>query len=70
MKAQLFQIVRRLAADPRMQEKATERLHKAKPTAQAAAAEIRAAARDVDPRQDPKGFMRRLKRSWDERGRS
>ena len=22
------------------------------------------------PRQDPKGFMRRLKRSWDERGRS
>ncbi|BBK41655.1 hypothetical protein STVA_16750 [Allostella vacuolata] len=74
MKATLFQLARRLASDPRVQAKAretaTELLHRARPKAQAAAAELRAAAREVDPRQDPKGFMRRLKKGWDERNRS
>ncbi|ROP83730.1 hypothetical protein EDC65_4379 [Stella humosa] len=70
MKGTLFQLARRLASDPRVQEKAVEMLHRAKPKAQAAAAGVRAAARDVDPRQDPKGFLRRLKRGWDERDRT
>ncbi len=67
MKAAIFQLVRRLASDPRVQQKAVELLQKAKPKAQAAAAEVRAAAREVDPRSDPKGFVRRLKKGWDER---
>jgi hypothetical protein len=67
MKATLFQIARRLAADPRVQQKAVELLHKARPKAEAAAAELRAAAREVDPRRDPKGFLRRLKKGWDDR---
>lgn len=70
MKTALFQIVRRVATDPRVQEKAVELLHRAKPKAQAAASEIRAAARDVDPRQDPRGFLRRLKQGWTDRSRT
>lgn len=67
MKAALFHLARRLASDPRVQQKAVELLRQAKPKAQAAAAGFRAAAREVDPRQDPKGFMRRLKKGWDDR---
>lgn len=67
MKTALFQIVRRLAADPRVQAKAAEFYERAKPGAKAAAAELRAAARDVDPRRDPKGFLRRLKQGWTDR---
>ncbi|WP_374446849.1 hypothetical protein [Stella sp.] len=70
MRAALFQIVRRLAADPRVQEKAVDLMQRAKPKLQAAAAEIRSAARDVDPRQDPRGFARRLKQGWTDRTRS
>ncbi|MCC7275653.1 MAG: hypothetical protein IT561_23485 [Alphaproteobacteria bacterium] len=74
MKAMLLQLARRLAADPRVQEKAkekaTELVARARPKVEAAAAELRAAAREVDPRRDPKGFARLLKQRWDARDRN
>ncbi|MGE0723747.1 MAG: hypothetical protein AB7O45_05205 [Alphaproteobacteria bacterium] len=67
MKHVLLQIARRLAQDPRVQEKAIDALRWAKPRVQAAASEVRQAAREVDPRRDPKGFAKRVKERWKDR---
>ncbi|MGE0715117.1 MAG: hypothetical protein AB7P02_06715 [Alphaproteobacteria bacterium] len=73
MKTIILQLARRLAADPRVQakvrEKAVDLAQRARPKVEAAAAELRAAAREVDPRHDPRGFARLLKRRWDERSK-
>ncbi len=72
----LVEAARRLAADPRLQEKAAQvidqeikpRLQaaaaRAKPTVDAARADIREAAREADPRGDPVGFAKQLKKRF------
>ena len=67
MKHLLIQLAKRLAQDPRIQEKAVDAVRWAKPKVQAAASEVRQAAREVDPRRDPKGFAKLVKQRWKDR---
>ena len=66
----------RAAADPRVQERAADVYEReikpraravvenAKPTVQAARDDLRAAAHESDPRRDPVGFAKALKRRF------
>ena len=70
----LWTVAKRVAADPRVQAraaevydttlkpKAREAWRCGKPKIAAAREELRQAAAEVDPRDDPKGFARELKR--------
>ncbi len=72
----LFQAARRIAADPRVQDKAAEFYQgQVRPRAQAAAREtgsrlkaardeLRDIAAETDPRDDPKGFANKVKRRF------
>ncbi len=65
-------VARRIAADPRVRAKAAEVVEKelrprikeaverARPRLEAARDELRDIAREADPRNDPKGFARKL----------
>jgi len=72
----LMEATRRAAGDPRVQEKAADILErevkpraravadKARPTVTAARADFRDAAREANPRENPLGFARALKKRF------
>ncbi len=72
----LSEAVRRLAGDPRVQAKAAEfverdvkpraraAMARARPVLDAARDDVRAAARDADPKSDPVGFAKQLKKRF------
>ncbi len=61
----LITSARRLAADPRVREKATEVFaDEVKPKLEAARDELADLVQEVDPRDDPRAFARRLKQRF------
>ena len=57
----LWKAARRLASDPRVQQMAADAYDKAKPKVEQTAREIREAAREASPLDDPGEFARRVK---------
>ncbi|MBM3569533.1 MAG: hypothetical protein FJX46_12375 [Alphaproteobacteria bacterium] len=57
----LFRAAREIATNPALREVAIELARKARPHAARAVHAVRDAAREIDPRRDPKEFLRRVR---------
>lgn len=64
----LWKAARRLASDPRMQQIAVDAYDKARPKVEQTAREIRQAAREASPLDDPGAFARRVKQRLGRKG--
>ena len=57
----MWNAARKLAADPRVQQMAKDAVEKARPKVEQTAREIRQAAQEASPLDDPGAFARRVK---------